>query len=71
MPIDRVKVLVVDDTAPIRNLLERILEEEYEVHSAPDGMAALEAFDRLHPEIMVLDVNMPRLSGLEVVQQLV
>lgn len=70
MPDDRVKVLVVDDTAPIRNLLERILEEDYEVHSAPDGVAALEAFARLRPEIMVLDVNMPRLSGLDVVREL-
>ncbi len=70
MSDERVKVLVVDDTAPIRNLLERILEDDFAVFSAPDGAAALEVFARIRPEIIVLDVNMPRLSGLEVVREL-
>lgn len=70
MPDERVRVLVVDDTAPIRNLLERILEEDYRICTAPDGVAALEVFARERPEIMVLDVNMPRMGGLDVVREL-
>ncbi|EPR43892.1 response regulator receiver modulated serine phosphatase [Desulfovibrio sp. X2] len=70
VPETPVSVLVVDDTTPIRHLLKRILEEDYEVHTAPDGEAALEVFARLQPEIVLLDVNMPRLSGLDVVREL-
>jgi sigma-B regulation protein RsbU (phosphoserine phosphatase) len=70
MNAEPVTVLVVDDTTPIRNLLRRILEEDYAVHTAPDGETALSAFARNRPEIVILDVNMPGLSGLEVVSEL-
>ena len=70
MNAEPVTVLVVDDTTPIRNLLRRILEEDYAVHTAPDGETALESFARHRPEIVILDVSMPGPSGLDVVREL-
>jgi two-component system response regulator MprA len=66
-----VRVLVVDDDAAVRESLERSLRfEGYEVATAPDGVVALEIIARDRPDIVVLDVMMPRMDGLEACRQL-
>ncbi len=61
------KVLVVDDEPNILMSIEFILEMEgYEVHSARDGEEALEVAERVRPDLILLDVNMPRKDGYEV-----
>jgi two-component system, OmpR family, alkaline phosphatase synthesis response regulator PhoP len=63
-------ILVVDDEANIRNLVSAYLEKEgYTVYAADDGPGALAAFRRYHPDLLVLDVMLPGLDGLEVLQQ--
>jgi two-component system, OmpR family, response regulator MprA len=64
-------VLVVDDDEPIRRMLERTLAAEgYGVTSVPDGGAALAAVERAVPDVLVLDVSMPGLDGLDVCRRI-
>jgi two-component system nitrogen regulation response regulator NtrX len=64
-------VLVVDDEREIRDSLAMILEYEgYSCRSAPDGDTALSLFTNESPELVLLDIRMPGLSGLEVLERL-
>ena len=60
-------ILAADDEPNILMSIEFILEMEgYEVHTARDGDEALEAAERVRPDLILLDVNMPRKDGYEV-----
>lgn len=64
-------ILVVDDEPANCALLEEMLSaESYEVATARDGPEALEEFARLHPDLVLLDIQMPRMDGFEVCQRL-
>jgi two-component system, OmpR family, alkaline phosphatase synthesis response regulator PhoP len=65
------RILVVDDEPPIVELLAGYLGREgWSVDSAADGLAALEAVRRFDPDVIVLDVMLPGLDGVEVCRQL-
>ncbi|MGB3401280.1 MAG: response regulator transcription factor [Microcoleaceae cyanobacterium] len=65
------KILVVDDDPAIRNLITRYLsQQDYEVEAATDGHLALEIFDKFHPDLVVLDVNLPDTTGFELCQEM-
>jgi putative two-component system response regulator len=67
----RTRVLVADDTEGIRTLFRRLLAADgHEVILATDGIAALDAVDRFHPDVILLDVTMPGASGLDVCRRL-
>ena len=67
----RSRVLVADDTESVRSLFERLLSTDgHEVVSAPDGRAALDAIQRERPDVILLDVEMPGMDGLEVCRRL-
>jgi two-component system, OmpR family, response regulator ResD len=69
--VDRVRVLVVDDEAIVRDVLTRYLEKDgFRVDAAPDGEAALELAARSSPDVVVLDLMLPKLDGLEVFRRL-
>ncbi|WP_433791673.1 chemotaxis-specific protein-glutamate methyltransferase CheB [Actinoplanes sp. CA-252034] len=61
-----VSVLIVDDSALMRRALKSILTEAggFEVHTARNGVDALDQFGRIHPDVVTLDVNMPEMDGL-------
>ena len=64
-------VLVVDDDPRMRHLLEVILQGAgYAVAQAGDGDEAIRMLDRVHHELVVLDLMMPRMSGLEALRRL-
>ena len=63
-------VLVVDDIQANRELLQGLLEDlRYDVREARDGVEALESIDELEPDLILLDVDMPRLDGITVCEQ--
>jgi len=65
------RVLVVDDEDRIRGIVRRYLETDgFEVAEARDGESALRVARDWHPDLVVLDVMMPRIDGLEVLRQL-
>ena len=71
MASGRETILVVDDEASIRRILEtRLSMIGYQVVTACDGEEALELFRRTSPDLVVLDVMMPRLDGYGVCQEL-
>jgi two-component system, OmpR family, phosphate regulon response regulator PhoB len=60
-------VLVVDDDEGVRALLTRYLEMEgFEVEVATDGMAAMEILDKRRPDLVLLDLSLPSVDGLDV-----
>src|SRR5437588_9677412 len=60
------RVLIADDNRDWADGLAVLLEEEgYTVHTAYDGREAIEAARTFHPDIVVLDIRMPRLTGYE------
>jgi DNA-binding NtrC family response regulator len=64
------RVLVVDDEEAVRETVSRYLSRGgHEVETAPDGAAALEAFDRRAFDVVVTDLNMPRLGGVDLVRR--
>ena len=64
-------MLVVDDHELNLRLVERVLVERgFDVECASSGPEALAAVDRCRPDLIVLDVVMPKMSGLEVLEQL-
>ena len=65
------KVLVVDDEFEIRDLLSRFLTEEgYEVIVASNGEEALELAETENPEVILLDIKMPGIDGIEICKRL-
>ena len=59
-------ILVVDDDAAILRIVEVTLQRTgYEVKTAPDGQEALKMLRKLVPDVMILDVNLPGLSGFD------
>jgi DNA-binding response OmpR family regulator len=65
------KILVVDDDLELSGLISYALRQAgYLVVESGDGQAALAAFEREEPNLVILDVNLPRLSGLEVCRQI-
>jgi CheY-like chemotaxis protein len=65
-------VLIVDDDQFIRKLIATTLEDvsEFELHEAADGVEALEVARRERPSLVFLDVDMPRLNGIEACRRL-
>jgi two-component system, OmpR family, KDP operon response regulator KdpE len=68
---DEPVVLVVDDEMPIRRLLHVSLEDNgYHVHEAASGKEALTLAAHLHPDMMILDLGLPDMDGLDVLRRL-
>ena len=64
------RVLVVDDDEDMRELMVMLLRGSYDVASARDGLEGLELARSLHPDLVVLDLLMPRMHGFEVCQNI-
>jgi two-component system, OmpR family, response regulator MprA len=68
---DTGRVLVVEDDAAIADVLRRVLRQEgHEVRSAEDGVEALELAESFVPDLVILDLGLPKLDGVEVCRRL-
>jgi len=69
--VSDIKIMVVDDDSNICELLRLYLEKEkFTVVTAADGQQALDLFDKEKPDLMLLDVMMPRLDGWQVCREI-
>lgn len=71
--MEKTKVLVVDDSALIRSLLSRIVDSQPDmcsVGAAPDPLVARDMIKQLSPDVLTLDIEMPRMDGLEFLEKL-
>jgi len=66
------RVLIVDDSSVMRNMLAKFFTENgFEVVGmAADGVEAIEMFERHHPDVMTLDIIMPKMRGTEVLEKI-
>jgi two-component system, chemotaxis family, protein-glutamate methylesterase/glutaminase len=70
---DRARVLVVDDSALMRKLIPIILERDPDIEvvgTAMDGAFALRKIDELRPDVVTLDLEMPRMDGIETLRMI-
>ncbi len=66
------RVLVVDDDSNIREILNRFLSERgFDVQTAADGEEALESVPTFQPDIVLLDIRMPKMDGIEALEKIV
>ena len=63
-------VLIVEDEENIANAERMILEDEFDVHIAKDGMEGLRMAKDIKPDIVVLDLMLPRMDGLDVCKKI-
>ena len=59
------KILVVEDIELNRELLVQLLEDEYDVVTANDGAAGIEAAEELRPDLILMDLSLPGIDGWE------
>jgi signal transduction histidine kinase/ActR/RegA family two-component response regulator len=65
------RVLLVDDLADVREMYALVLQAEgHDVHQATDGPSALAAFDRVVPDVVIIDIGLPIMDGYEVARRL-
>lgn len=71
MRTNAINILLADDDVKNSLLLKKFLEaENYVVSYAPDGLTAWEMYHRQHPDLILLDVNMPAMNGFELAQRI-
>ncbi|AKP48849.1 MULTISPECIES: response regulator [Bacillus] len=65
------KILIVDDQFGIRILLNEVLQKEgYETYQASNGAQALEIVDRYSPDLVLLDMKIPGMDGIEILKRM-
>jgi two-component system, chemotaxis family, protein-glutamate methylesterase/glutaminase len=69
----KIRVLVVDDSALMRKLITQVLQRDPSIEvvgTAMDGAMGLKKIDELHPHVVTLDIDMPRMDGIEMLRQI-
>lgn len=68
-----IKVLIVDDSALIRGIMKEIISEQPDmevVGAAPDPLVARDLIKQTNPDVLTLDVEMPKMDGLDFLERL-
>ncbi|WNG49252.1 response regulator [Archangium minus] len=66
---ERIKVLLVEDDGDSRELLAELLELDFDVITAADGVSGLQAFEADHPDVVVTDESLPGMCGTALAQE--
>jgi len=64
------RILLVDDDPAWRNLYRMALENQFDLFEATDGYQALSVLGAVRPDVIVLDLRMPRMDGMDFIQRL-
>jgi len=64
------KILLVEDVEMNIDLLTQLLEDDYELAIARDGLQAVEMFGAFDPDLILMDINLPIIDGYEVVKRI-
>lgn len=64
------KILIVEDVVFNLELLVQLLEEDYELVTARDGEAGLEMVAKEHPDLVLLDMSLPKIDGWEIARRM-
>ncbi|MBD0400631.1 response regulator [Flammeovirga sp. EKP202] len=67
---DATKILVVEDNPEIRELIYDLFHHKYQIYTANDGIEGYEVAQKVHPDLLILDVNMPKMNGYELADKL-
>lgn len=67
---EKIKIMVIDDNVTNLNVIRKALEKYYDVLLFTTGKAALKLFERMIPDLILLDVDMPGMDGFEVMKQI-
>src|SRR5271154_6560941 len=71
MQENEVKILLVDDEADVLDFMKYNLEKEnFRVYTAPDGLEAIQTAKKINPQLIILDLMMPKLDGIETCREL-
>ena len=69
--LTRKKILVVDDEIELLSLMKQVLEDEgYQAFSAANGADGIRLNEREHPDLIILDLRMPEMDGIETLRQI-
>lgn len=69
--MNEIRIVIADDSEPMLYMLRELLKADYDVvASVGDGRAAVEATQRLNPELVLLDISMPIVDGFEAARQI-
>jgi len=65
--VDMKRVLLVDDQAAIRRLISEVLEEDFNIMSASNGEDAVGVAEKFKPDVILLDIGLPGISGIDLI----
>jgi len=65
-----IRIMIVEDEAPVRLLLKARLKDKYEIYEAANGQEALDILDKGPVDLMIVDIMMPHMDGYELVQSI-
>lgn len=68
MIFDKKKVVAVDDSGIILKMLTKVLGEKYDLHAFSGGLRALQFLEERTPDLIILDIDMPEISGYEMLK---
>jgi two-component system response regulator DegU len=71
--MNKIKILIADDHTMVRQGIKQLLELEHDflvIAQAADGLEAIKLINMHHPDVILMDINMPHLNGIQVIEQL-
>jgi YesN/AraC family two-component response regulator len=71
--VDMISLLYVEDEPVVRDLIQKVIARKFpamKIHSAEDGKAGLELFKKISPDLVLTDINMPLLNGIQMISEI-
>lgn len=64
-------VMIVDDNSRIRSMIRKIIQSIAEtIYECPDGIDAVQMYSRVHPDVVLMDIKMPKMDGITAVEKI-